>query len=81
MVACVFAGYHSIKCTPDHLVLASTCSTDSVAHIATAVSFADAFLALARDIGLQCQLSHRLEEHFGRFLLSQECPFPICDQT
>ena len=74
-VACVFAGYHSIKCTPKHLTLATLSSTDSSAHIGTAVYFAEAFLALARDIGLQCRLSHRLEEHFGRYLLSQDAPF------
>ena len=74
-VACVFAGYHSIKCTPKHLSLATLSSTDSSAHIGTAVYFAEAFLALARDIGLQCRLSHRLEEHFGRYLLSQDAPF------
>ena len=74
-VACVFVGYHSIKWLPQHLTLATLCSTDSSAHIGTAVLFADAFLALARDNGLQRRLSHRLEQHFGRYLLSQDAPF------
>ena len=68
-IACIFAGYHSIKC------IAHTSSTDSSSRVATAVSFADAFLALACDIRLQCRLSHRLQEHFGRYLLSQDVPF------
>ena len=74
-VACIFAGYHSIKCMPANLTIAHTSSTDSSSRVATAVSFADAFLALARDIRLQCRLSHRLQEHFGRYLLSQDVPF------
>ena len=74
-VACIFASYHSIKCMPSNLTIAYISSTDSSSHVATAVSFADAFLALARDIRLQCRLSHRLQEHYGRYLLSQDVPF------
>ena len=76
-VACIFAGYHSIKCMPPNLTIVHTSSTDSSSHVATAVSFAEAFLALARDIRLQCRLSHRLQEHFGRYLLSQDVPFLV----
>ena len=76
-VACIFAGYHSIKCMPTNLTIAHTSSTDSSSRVATAVSFAEAFLALARDIRLQCRLSHRLQEHFGRYLLSQDVPFLV----
>ena len=76
-VACIFAGYHSIKCMPPNLTIAHTSSTDSSSRVATAVSFAEAFLALARDIRLQCRLSHRLQEHLGRYLLSQDVPFLV----
>ena len=71
-VACTFAGYHAIKCTPTLLQLAHTACTDSSAHLSTAVSFADAFLAVARDTGLQCQSLRFFKEHFRRFLLSQD---------
>jgi hypothetical protein len=74
-VACTFAGYHAIKCTPTSLTLAHTSSTDSGAILGTAVSFADAFLAVARDVGLQCQSSRFFEEHFRHFLLSQDASF------
>ena len=80
-VACTFAGYHEIKCTPRYLTIASSCSTDSDALISTAVSFADAFLARARDIGLQCRLSHAHDEHFRMPLLSQDFQFPVLDVT
>ena len=62
---------------PPNLTIAHTSSTDSSSRVATAVSFAEAFLALARDIRLQCRLSHRLQEHFGRYLLSQDVPFLV----
>ena len=35
VVACTFAGYHALKCTPNFLRLASTASTDSCAHVCT----------------------------------------------
>ena len=74
-VACTFAGYHSIKCTPKFPTISHSSSTDSSAQVDTAVHFAEAFLAVARDIGLQCRLSHRLQEHFGKYLQSQTVPF------
>ena len=72
-VACSFAGYHAIKCTPSTLTIATISSTDSQSFLDTAVAFAEAYLALAREVHLQCGPSRHIRDYLQRHLLSQ-CP-------
>lgn len=76
VVACIFSGYHAIKCTPHLSKIASTSRTDSSALFSTAVSFAEAFLASSHAMCLQCKsltsFRSNLEEYLGVVCSSTE---------
>ena len=69
LLACSFAGYHAIKCTPTLCSIAVQSRTDHCAFLDTAVSFYDAFMCVARDVGLNSVSSVLFKSKLDGFFL------------
>ena len=75
-VACTFAGYHSIKnCTSITSSITSN-RTGSDFHREIAIQFADAFLAVARDVKLSAHTLNHFKRDMAEFF-SPNSPIPM----